>query len=89
MPPDDPDWLRPLIDARMTALGLSSYAVAQRTRGAVNEDTLRKYLRGLASLRADKLAPILRALGLSLTARADAAYFAPPRRASKHAAAAD
>jgi hypothetical protein len=56
--------------ARAGELGLSAYAIAQQTRGAVSEDHVLAYLSRRKSMGSHKLQHLLRVLGLDIS-RAD------------------
>lgn len=60
------DWIQDIIIARTTALGMTAYALAQATDGAVSEDHVRAFLTRKKSMGSFKLQHVLRALGLTI-----------------------
>lgn len=60
------DKIQDIIIKRAEQLGLSSYAIAQLTDGAVSEDHVRKYLTHRNSMGSHKLQHVIRALKLHL-----------------------
>lgn len=64
------DTIRDVVVARAAKLNMSAYAIAQACGGAVNEDTVRKYLRGDASMGSDRLQHVFKALRLRVAASA-------------------
>jgi hypothetical protein len=68
--PEGADWVQATVMARALELGLTAYAIAQRTGGAVSEDHIQAYLTRRKSCGSHKLQHIFRALGLRLTADA-------------------
>jgi len=58
------DWIQEAVIARAGELGLSAYAVAKATGGAVSEDHVLAYLSGRKSMGSHKLQHVLRALSL-------------------------
>jgi hypothetical protein len=61
------DWVQARVIARAAELGLTAYAVAKLTGGAVSEDHVHAYLTRRKSMGSHKLQHVLRALGLTLT----------------------
>jgi hypothetical protein len=60
------DEIQETVIARAKKLGLSSYAIAKATNGAVSEDHVRAYLTHAKSMGSHKLQHVLKALGLSV-----------------------
>ncbi len=60
------DWIQARVIARARELQLTSYAIAQRTEGAVSEDHVRAYLTRAKSMGSHKLQHVLRVLGLRI-----------------------
>jgi hypothetical protein len=63
----DVDHLRAAVIAAMAAQGITAYAVAKKSQGAVGEDAVRRFVAGRVSLGSDKLAAVCDVLGLRLT----------------------
>jgi hypothetical protein len=61
------DWVQARVIERAAELGLTAYAIAQRTEGAVSEDHVRAYLTKSKSMGSHKLQHVLRVLGLTIT----------------------
>ena len=61
------DQIQEAVIARAAKLGLSAYAVAKATEGAVSENHVRCYLTREKSMGSHKLQHIFRALGLKIT----------------------
>jgi hypothetical protein len=60
------DEIQSAVIARVRELGLTAYAVAKATGGAVSEDHVRAYLSRQKSMGSHKLQHIFRALGLTV-----------------------
>lgn len=60
------DWLQQAVADRAAELGLTAYALAARTGGAVSEGHIRAYLGCQKSMGSHKLQHVLRALDLTL-----------------------
>lgn len=60
------DWIQRACIARARSLGLTAYAVAKATGGAVSENHVRGYLAGEKSMGSHKLQHVLRVLGLTV-----------------------
>lgn len=61
------DWIQDAVIARADTLGLTAYAIAQRSAGGVSEDHVQAYLTRKKSMGSHKLQHVLRALGLTVT----------------------
>lgn len=67
MPPANPaDPIRDAVIRRAAELGLTAYAIARDSGGAVNEDTVRAYLTGRKDMTGRRLGAVLRVLGLEV-----------------------
>lgn len=62
------DWIQEAVIARAAELGLTAYALAKLTGGAVSEDHVKDYLERRKSMGSHKLQHLLAALGLTVTA---------------------
>jgi hypothetical protein len=60
------DWIRAAVYQRAMALGLTAYAIARDSGGAVKETLVRRYLTGRQDVTSVRLGAILRVLGLEL-----------------------
>jgi hypothetical protein len=60
------DWIQQTVIDRASALGLSAYAIAQRTAGAVSADHVLAYLARRKSMGSHKLQHVLTALRLTI-----------------------
>ncbi len=60
------DWVQEAVAARAGELGLSAYAIAKATGGAVSEDHVLAYMSRRKSMGSHKLQHVLRALGLTV-----------------------
>jgi hypothetical protein len=58
------DAIHAAVVARAAELGMTAYAIARATDGAVNADTMAKYMRGGYAMGSDRLSHVLRVLGL-------------------------
>jgi hypothetical protein len=63
----DTQHLRAAVVKAMADQGLTAYAVAKQSQGAVSEDAVQRFVTGRASLGSDKLAAVCDVLGLRLT----------------------
>ncbi len=61
------DWIQDSVIARANKLGLTSYAIAKASEGAVSEDHVRDYLTRAKSMGSHKLQHVLRVLGLKIS----------------------
>lgn len=61
------DWMQQRVIARAQELGLTAYAIAKATGGAVSEDHVKNYLERRASMGSHKLQHVLRVLRLDVT----------------------
>jgi hypothetical protein len=68
LPTDQHDWIQDAVIARAKVLGLTAYAIAQRTDGRVSADHVQAYLTRRKSMGSHKLQHVLWALGLQLVA---------------------
>ena len=66
----DTDWIQSAVIARARELGLTAYAIAKATDGAVSEDHVRAYLTRRKSMGSHKLQHVLRVLGMTLVVAA-------------------
>ena len=57
-----PQTIRAAVVAAKDRLGLTAYAIARQTNGAVSDDMLRLYLTGKSDLTSEKLDAVLRVL---------------------------
>lgn len=64
---DRSDWIQARVISRAEELGLTAYAIAKASGGAVSEDHVQAYLTRRKSMGSHKLQHVLRALGLELT----------------------
>ena len=62
------DWVQAAVIRRAEKLGLTSYAIAKASGGAVSEDHVCDYLTRRKSMGSHKLQHVLKALGLRLVA---------------------
>ncbi len=68
-PPERGDWIQDAVIARAAALGMTAYAIAQASNGAVSDDHVQAYLTRRKSMGSHKLQHVLSALGLTVTPR--------------------
>jgi hypothetical protein len=62
-----PDLIKPLIRAAVERSGLTPYAIAKLTDGAISQQHLRRYLDNEADqMTADKLGAVMTVLGLEI-----------------------
>lgn len=60
------DWVQRACVVRADRLGLTAYAIAKATGGAVSDDHVKDFLAGRHSMGSHKLQHVLRVLGLEL-----------------------
>lgn len=63
---DPSDWIQSRVIARANELGLTAYAIAQKTGGRVSNDHVKDYLERRKSMGSHKLQHVLTVLGLEI-----------------------
>lgn len=61
--------IRDIVVARAENLGLSAYAIAKASNGAVSEDAVKRYMMGRGDITTGKLDAVFRALSLVVVPR--------------------